>query len=156
MKTNGIRQLEKLGIRYELRNYEVDPDDLSAIKVASQIGFPANEVFKTLVAKGDLKGIALAVIPGDLEMDLKALSRVSGNRRMELVPVSELQKLTGYIRGGVTALACKKEYPVYLDDSAMRYDLISISAGVRGTQILLAPLDFIRAVKATLGKIAAE
>jgi Cys-tRNA(Pro)/Cys-tRNA(Cys) deacylase len=154
MKTNGTRQLDKLGIAYSLREYAVDPDDLSAAKVAAQIGMPANQVFKTLVAKGDLNGLLMAVVPGDHEVDLKALARVSGNRKMELVPVSHLQHLTGYIRGGVTALACKKNYPVYLDEAAMLYDCISISAGVRGTQILIAPPDYIRAVNATCGAIS--
>lgn len=154
MKTNATRQLDKLGIPYELREYEVDPEDLSAIKVAAQIGLPPNQVFKTLVAKGDRLGIVLAVIPGDLEVDLKALARVSGNRKMELVPVSQLQHLTGYIRGGVTALACKKNYPVYVDESASAHSLISISAGVRGTQILLAPQDYIKSTNATTGPIS--
>jgi Cys-tRNA(Pro)/Cys-tRNA(Cys) deacylase len=154
MKTNATRQLDKLGIAYQLREYEVDPDDLSAVKVASQIGLPANQVFKTLVAKGDLHGIVLAVVPGDIEVDLKALARLSGNRKAELVPVSQLQQLTGYVRGGVTALACKKNYPVYLDESAGLYDIISISAGIRGTQILLAPQDYIKATAATCGAIA--
>ncbi len=156
MKTNATRQLDNLGIRYELREYEVDPDDLSATKVASQVNLPPEQVFKTLVAKGDRIGIVLAVVPGDQELDLKALARLAGDRRMELVPVSELQSLTGYIRGGVTALACKKNYPVYLDESATLHSIISISAGVRGTQILLDPKDYIKAVKARLGLIARE
>lgn len=153
MKTNATRQLDNLGIAYELREYEVDPDDLSAIKVAAQIGLPPRQVFKTLVAKGDLHGIVLAVVPGDLEVDLKALARVSGNRKMELAPVSQLPQLTGYIRGGVTALACKKSYPVYLDQSATLHPVIAVSAGVRGTQILLEPQNYIRATKATLGAL---
>jgi Cys-tRNA(Pro)/Cys-tRNA(Cys) deacylase len=154
MKTNATRQLDKLGIVYELRNYEVDPDDLSAIKVAAQIGMPPNQVFKTLVAKGDLHGILLAVVPGDQEVDLKALARVSGNRSMELVPVAHLQHLTGYVRGGVTALACKKNHPVFLDESALLYPVMAVSAGIRGTQIILAPPDYARATRATPGHIA--
>ena len=154
MKTNATRQLDKLGIHYELREYEVDPDDLSAIKVAGQVGLPPEQVFKTLVARGDVHGILMAVVPGDAEVDLKALARLSGNRRVELTPVSQLQALTGYIRGGVTALAGKKDYPVYLDETAQLYDIISVSAGIRGTQILLAPQDYIRATGATIGPIA--
>jgi len=154
MKTNATRQLDKLGIAYELRNYEVDPDDLGAIKVAQKVGLPPSQVFKTLVAKGEAHGILLAVVPGDLELDLKALARLSGNRRMEMVPVSQLQPLTGYMRGGVTALACKKNYPVYLDESATLHAVMAVSAGVRGTQILLAPADYIRSTSATLGPIA--
>jgi Cys-tRNA(Pro)/Cys-tRNA(Cys) deacylase len=153
MKTNATRQLDTLGIHYELREYEVDPDDLSAIKVASQIGLPAEQVFKTLVARGDVHGILMAVVPGDAEVDLKALAKLSGNRRVEMVPVSQLQALTGYIRGGVTALAGKKNYPVYLDETAELYDVISVSAGIRGTQILLNPQDYLRATAATVGAI---
>jgi Cys-tRNA(Pro)/Cys-tRNA(Cys) deacylase len=153
-KTNAARELDKLGITYTLREYAVDPDDLSAIKVAQQIGLPAKQVFKTLLVKGDGHDFVLAVIPGDLELDLKALARLSGHRKMELVPVSQLQGLTGYIRGGVTALACKKPYPVYLDENAQRYEVISISAGIRGTQILIAPQDYVRATLATSGALS--
>ncbi len=151
MKTNASRQLDKLGIPYELRNYKVDLEDLSALKVAAEIGLPARQVFKTLVARGNLTGVLLAVIPGDRELDLKALARVSSNRRIELAPLDQLQHLTGYIRGGVTALARRKNYPVYLDSSAQEFDTISISAGVRGTQILIAPRDYLKATGATLG-----
>jgi Cys-tRNA(Pro)/Cys-tRNA(Cys) deacylase len=154
MKTNATRQLDRLGISYELRQYEVDPEDLRAVKVADQIGLPPEQVFKTLTVKGDLHGVLLAVVPGDQELDLKALARLSGNRKMELVPVGQLQHLTGYIRGGVTALACKKHYPVYLDESAVLYDMIAVSAGVRGTQIVLAPQDYIAATGAILDAIS--
>lgn len=154
MKTNAARELDKLGIRYELRDYEVDPDDLSAIKVASQVGLPPEQVFKTLVAKGETTGIVMAVIPGNVEVDLKALARVSGNRRLELCAVSELQQLTGYIRGGVTALACKKHYPVYMDETVLLHEIIAVSAGVRGTQIIIAPLDYVKAVNATVADIS--
>ena len=153
-KTNATRQLDSLGISYELREYEVDPDDLSAGKVARQIGLPPEQVFKTLAVKGDVHGVVLAVVPGDQELNLKALARVSGNRKMEMVPVSQLQQLTGYIRGGVTALACKKHYPVYLDETAILHAVIAVSAGVRGTQIVLAPQDYITSTGATLGEIA--
>jgi len=153
VKTNATRQLDKLGIRYELRDYIVDPDDLSAIKVAGQVGLPLEQVFKTLLAKGDVNGLLMAVIPGDHELDLKALARLSGNRSTELTLVAQLQHLTGYIRGGVTALACKKPYPVFLDESALLHEVISISAGVRGTQIFLAPQDYIRATSAKLGAL---
>jgi Cys-tRNA(Pro)/Cys-tRNA(Cys) deacylase len=154
MKTNATRQLDKLGVPYTLRDYEVDLDDLSAPGVANKIGMPASQVFKTLVAKGDITGIVLAVIPGDKELDLKALARVSGNRKMEMAPLQQLQQLTGYVRGGVTALACKKAYPVYLDDSAGGFQHFAVSAGIRGTQIVLSPLDYCRAVGARLVAIA--
>ena len=137
MKTNATRQLDQLGIAYELRDYEVDLDDLGAVKVASQIGLPAAQVFKTLCAKGDDGTIVFAVVPGDRELDLKALARLAAKRRMELVPVAQLKQLTGYIRGGVTALAPKKNYPVYIDGSALSHPVIAVSAGIRETQILL-------------------
>jgi Cys-tRNA(Pro)/Cys-tRNA(Cys) deacylase len=153
-KTNAARLLDQMGIRYELREYEVDPEDLAAEAVAAKIGLPPGQLFKTLVAQGDCHGICMAVIPGDTELDLKALAAASGDRKIHLVPVKELQKLTGYIRGGVTALAAKKAYPVYADKSIERFDLISISAGMRGLQILLAPVDYLRVAKAVLAAIA--
>jgi Cys-tRNA(Pro)/Cys-tRNA(Cys) deacylase len=154
MKTNAVRLLDDLKIPYELREYEVDPNDLSAETVARKIGLPAEQVFKTLVVKGDRNGVSLAVIPGDAELDLKALAKLTADRKMELAPLKEVQPLTGYVRGGVTALASKKAYPVYLDETAILFDTISISAGVRGTQILLRPEHYLRAVHATLGEIA--
>lgn len=154
MKTNAVRLLDDLKIPYELREYEIDPEDLSAETVARKIGLPAEQVFKTLVVKGDRSGVSLAVIPGDAELDLKALARLTGDRKMELAPLREVQPLTGYIRGGVTALASKRDYPVYLDDTAILFDVISVSAGTRGTQILLKPDHYLRAVHATPGEIA--
>lgn len=156
MKTNAVRLLDTLDIAYELREYPVDPDDLAAETVADKIGLPPEQVFKTLVVRGDRTGILLAVIPGDLQLDLKALAQVSGNRKIETVPLKEVQPLTGYIRGGVTALACKKDYPVYLDELAEVFDVISISAGMRGLQILLAPADYLRATQATIGAISQD
>jgi len=143
-----------MGIRYELLEYEVDPEDLAAEAVAAKIGLPPGQLFKTLVAEGDRHGICMAVIPGDTELDVKALAAVTGDRKIHLAPVKELQKLTGYIRGGVTALAAKKAYPVYADRSIERFDKISISAGIRGLQILLAPVDYLKVAKATLTTIA--
>jgi Cys-tRNA(Pro)/Cys-tRNA(Cys) deacylase len=143
-----------MGIQYELREYEVDLEDLAAEAVATKIGLPPEQLFKTLVAEGDRQGICMAVIPSDTELDLKALAATSCNRKIHLVPVKELQKLTGYIRGGVTALAAKKAYPVYVDETIELFDVISISAGIRGTQILLAPADFLRATKATVAPLA--
>jgi Cys-tRNA(Pro)/Cys-tRNA(Cys) deacylase len=154
MKTNAARLLDALGIRYELRDYEVDPEDLRAESVAAKIGFPPEQVFKTLVVRGDRNGVALAVVPGDAELDLKALAKVTGDRKVDTVHLKEVQPLTGYIRGGVTALACRKAYPVYLDETAELFDVISVSAGVRGTQILIAPGDYIRAVSAKIAAIA--
>src|SRR5215468_3773641 len=153
MKTNAARLLDTLNIRYELRTYPVDPDDLSAIRVAEKVGLPAGQLFKTLVCRGDRTGICLAVVPGDREVDLKALARARGDRRSETVPLKEVQPLTGYVRGGVTALAAKKDYPVVLDASALDWPVISISAGVRGTQLLLAPADYARVTKAVVAQI---
>ena len=153
-KTNAARLLDQMGIPYELREYAVDPEDLAAEAVAAKIGLPPGQLFKTLVAQGDRHGICMAVIPGDTELDLKALAAASGDRKIHLVPVKELQKLTGYVRGGVTALAAKKAYPVYADGGIERFDVISISAGVRGLQILLAPVDYLKVVKTTLAVIA--
>ncbi len=154
MKTNAARLLDGAGISYELRDYEVDPSDLSAESVAAKVGLPAEQVFKTLVVRGERRGVVLAVIPGSSELDLKALAKVAGDRKMEVVPLKEVQPLTGYIRGGVTALGCKKDFPVFLDESAILFDVISVSAGVRGTQILLHPEAYIAAVQGTWGEIS--
>ena len=153
-KTNAARLLDQLAIRYELREYDVDPEDLAAETVAAKIGLPPERVFKTLVARGDCNGICMAVIPGNAELDLKALATASGNCKTQLVPVKELQGLTGYIRGGVTALAAKRDYPVYADESIQLFGTISISAGVRGMQILIAPDDYLRTTKASLAQLA--
>ena len=154
MKTNAVRLLENLGIRYELREYSVDPEDLAAESVAAKIGMPAEQVFKTLVARGDRNGPCFAVIPGNTELDLKALAASSGNRKVELVPLKEVQPLTGYIRGGVTVLGAKKSFPVFADETIELWDKISVSAGVRGTQIILQPADYLRAIGAILADIA--
>ena len=150
MKTNAARILDNLGVTYELRSYEVDPDDLAAVSVAAKLGLPPEQVFKTLVARGDRLGVCLALVPGDLQLDLKALARATGDRRCELVALREVLPLTGYVRGGVTALACKKDYPVLLDESAQLFDHISVSAGTRGLQIVLHPDDYARATRARL------
>ncbi len=153
-KTNAARLLDQLGIHYELRAYEVDPEDLAAETVAAKIGLPAEQVFKTLVARPsggkERNGVVMAVIPGDQELDLKALAAAAGEKKIELVPVKELQALTGYIRGGVTALAGKRDYLVYVDETIELFDVISISAGMRGLQILIATGDYLRATKGTV------
>lgn len=154
MKTNAVRILEGLKIPFELREYEVDPEDLTAESVAKKVGMPPEQVFKTLVARGDRNGVCFAVVPGDRELDLKALAKLSGDRKSETVSLKEVQPLTGYIRGGVTVFGAKKAYPVYLDESALSFERISISAGVRGTQILLAPGDYAKATSAKTGPIS--
>jgi Cys-tRNA(Pro)/Cys-tRNA(Cys) deacylase len=153
-KTNAVRLLDQLEIPYDLREYEINPDDLKAETVAAKIGLPPEQVFKTLVARGDRNGICLAVIPGNAELELKALATASGDRKIQLAPVKELQSLTGYIRGGVTALASKKDYSVYIDETIELFDVISISAGIRGLQILLAPADYLKATKGILAPLA--
>ncbi len=154
MKTNAARLLDEAGIAYELRSYVVDPEDLSAESVAAKVGLPAEQVFKTLVVRGQRQGVCLAVVPGDAELDLKSLARLAGDRKMELVPLKDVRPLTGYIRGGVTALGGKKEYPTYVDKTAILFDVISVSAGMRGSQMFLRPEDYLRAVRGTLGEIA--
>jgi Cys-tRNA(Pro)/Cys-tRNA(Cys) deacylase len=151
-KTNAARLLDQMGVHYELREYEVDPDDLAAETVAAKIGLPPEQVFKTLVARGDRHGVSMAVIPGDQDLNLKALAAAAGERKIQLVPVKELPALTGYVRGGVTALAAKRDFPVFVDETIELFDSISISAGVRGLQILIAPADYLRA---TNGELAA-
>jgi Cys-tRNA(Pro)/Cys-tRNA(Cys) deacylase len=155
-KTNAARLLDSLGIAYEIREYAVDPDDLSAESVARKIGLPPEQVFKTLVARGDRNGVCFAVLAGNAELDLKALAQARGDRKVETVALKEVQPLTGYIRGGVTALAAKKAYPVVADEMIELYEAISVSAGMRGAQLILAPADYLRAVSARVGPIARD
>jgi Cys-tRNA(Pro)/Cys-tRNA(Cys) deacylase len=148
MKTNAVRVLEKQGVRCELRTYEVDESDLSGIHVARSIGLPQARVFKTLVARGDRTGVLVACIPVDAELDLKEFARESGNRKVDLVPLKEIQPLTGYVRGGVSPAGMKKKFPVYLDRSAFDWETISVSAGMRGMQMLVPPDELARVVGA--------
>jgi len=153
MKTNAARILDALKIRYELRDYEVDEEDLSAESVARKVGLPPEQVFKTLVCRGDKSGVLFAVVPADAQLDFKALARLSGDQGTETVALKEVQPLTGYVRGGVTVLGAKKEYPAYVDETVELFEVISVSAGVRGTQLLLAPADYLRAAKAKVGPL---
>ncbi len=153
-KTNALRLLDQLGVPYQTREYEVDPEDLSAETVAAKVGLPCEQVFKTLVAIGDRNGPCLAVIPGNLQLDLKALARVTGDRKVETAPLKDVQNLTGYMRGAVTAFGCRKPYPVYLDETAILWDIISVSGGMRGLQVFLAPDDYARATGAVFHAIA--
>jgi Cys-tRNA(Pro)/Cys-tRNA(Cys) deacylase len=155
-KTNAVRILEAAGIHHELREYEVDEDDLSAPRVAEKIGMPAEQVFKTLVARGDRTGVLMACIPANTELDLKGLSAASGNKKVELVAVKEVLGLTGYIRGGVSPIGGKKAYPFYLDETADLWDRISVSAGVRGVQMILAPDDLVRLTEGVRCPIAKD
>ena len=152
-KTNAARILDNLKINYEVKTYEVDEEDLSAIHVAETMGLDINTIFKTLVARGDKSGIIMAVINGADELDFKALAKASGNKSVEMIHLKELQPLTGYIRGGCSPLGAKKAYPVYLDSKAMDQERISISAGVRGEQLILSPTDLVKAANATVADI---
>jgi Cys-tRNA(Pro)/Cys-tRNA(Cys) deacylase len=156
VKTNAARILDSLGVKYELRDYEVDPDDLSAESVAAKVGMPAEQVFKTLVARGDRTGVLMAVVPGNAELDLKALARLTGDRKVDTVPLKELQPLTGYVRGGCTAIGGKKDYPVFVDETLELFDVVAVSAGVRGTQLVLTPADYLRVTKAKTGPISRD
>lgn len=151
MKTNACRILDGLGIRYETREYDVDIDDLSGQTVAKKIGLPAEQVFKTLLCRVDGKEIVFAVLSVTDELDFKKLAAAAGGRRAEMVSLKDVQPLTGYIRGGVTVFGAKKAYPTFVEETIGLFDLISVSAGVRGMQLLLAPADYLRASE---GKVA--
>jgi Cys-tRNA(Pro)/Cys-tRNA(Cys) deacylase len=153
-KTNVARYLDRLKIDYRIVEYEVDESDLSAESVARKVNLPLDQVFKTLVARGDKTGVLMACIPGNAELDLKAMATVSGNKNVEMVHVGEIQTLTGYIRGGVSPIGARKQYPIFLDESAMRFPLISISAGVRGSQIFISPGDLMKALDIKVCRIA--
>lgn len=153
-KTNAVRLLEQQHISYVLKPYEVDESDLSAPSVAAKVGMAPQQVFKTLVARGDKNGVLLACIAATAELDLKALAQASGNKRVEMVPLKEVQGLTGYIRGGVSPVGTKKSYSVYLDETAVEQEKIAVSAGVRGCQMVLAPQDLILATGAAVCRIA--
>lgn len=143
VKTNAARLLDKAGVRYSLNTYEVDEDDLSAVHVAAQLGVEPGLLFKTLVLRGDRNGIFVCVVPGDAEVDLKKAAKISGNKKAEMVAMKELLPLTGYIRGGCSPVGMKKQFPTYVDNSALERPGIYISAGVRGLQILIAPADLV-------------
>jgi len=152
-KTNACRALDALGIAYELRAYEVDLNDLSAPTVAKKIGLPVEQVFKTLVTRTSDGDHLFAVLPGDAELDLKKLASVAGARKVELAPLKEVETLTGYIRGGVTVMAARKPFPAFADETLELFDVISVSTGQRGLQVLLAPADYLRATGATLADL---
>jgi Cys-tRNA(Pro)/Cys-tRNA(Cys) deacylase len=155
-KTNAARLLDSLGIPYELRSYEVDPSDpssLTAISVARKIGLPPEQVFKTLLTQTNAGDHLFAVIPGDAELDLKKLAHAANAKKVELASLKEVEPLTGYIRGGVTVMGAKKPFPAYADETIELFDVISVSAGQRGLQLILAPADYLRAANATLADL---
>jgi Cys-tRNA(Pro)/Cys-tRNA(Cys) deacylase len=152
-KTNAARILDGLGIAYEIREYQVDPEEFSAIVVAQKIGLPPEQVFKTLFCVTSEKEHVFAVVPGDAELDFKKLAAAAGARKAELVSLKDVQPLTGYVRGGVTVFGAKKDFPVYVDETLELFDLISVSAGMRGVQVLLRPEDYLRAGKAMVADL---
>jgi len=152
-KTNAMRLLDQHGVRYEIKEYEVDPEDLSAETVANKVGLPADQVFKTLCVRGDRNGDVLAVIPGSTSLNLKALAKLTGDRKMDLLPLKEVLTVTGYQRGAVTALAAKRDFPLYVDETIELFDVISISVGMRGVQALLKPEDYIRVTKPVIAEL---
>ena len=155
-KTNAARLLDKAKIAYELIPYEVDENDLSAIHVADSLGENIEQVFKTLVTRGDKTGILVFCIPVDMELDLKKAAAVSGNKKLEMTHVKELLGLTGYIRGGCSPIGMKKKYPTFIDETAILFDEIAVSAGMRGEQIILNPEDLIRFVEAKEADVTKE
>lgn len=152
-KTNAAQILENLKIPYEIKTYEVDEEDLSAVHVAETAGIDISTVFKTLVTRGDKTGILMAVINGNDEINLKHLAKASGNKSVEMIALKELLPLTGYVRGGCSPLGAKKDYPVFLDSKALTHEKISISAGQRGMQLILSPQDLVKATKATVADL---
>ena len=155
-KTNAARFLDKAGISYELIPYEVDPENLAATHVAEQLGEDIERVFKTLVLRGDRNGIFVCVVPGDMEVDLKAAAKISGNKSAEMIAMKELLPTTGYIRGGCSPIGMKKHFPTYIHATAVDFDFIYVSAGVRGIQVKIAPQSLISFIGATVGEIAAH
>jgi Cys-tRNA(Pro)/Cys-tRNA(Cys) deacylase len=156
MKTNAARILEGLSIAFTLQEYEVDPEDLSAINVAKKIGLPVEQVFKTLLTTIGPNQFVFAVIPGDAELDFKKLARAAGARKAEMVSIKDVQPLTGYIRGGVTVFGAKKDFPVFADETIELFDVISVSAGHRGVQVLLSPQDYLRAAVASVADLTKD
>ena len=156
-KTTAARVLDGHGVRYELRPYQVDESDLSAPTVAAKVGLPCAQVFKTLCVRGEKTGVHFAVIAADQDLDLKALAKAVGDKKMTLVSLKEVQPLTGYVRGGVTVFGAKRDYPVVVDTTMREQAVVSVSAGQRGLQIFLAPADYLRscrALEAPIGRAA--
>lgn len=155
-KTNAARILDDMKIEYRLVEYPVDEEHLDAVHVAKEVGMPPDQVFKTLCVRGDKTGVIFAVIPGDGELDLKALARVSKNKSCEMVHLKEVLPLTGYIRGGCSPLGAKKDYPVFMDETMILWDEIAISAGQRGMQIVANPEELARATRAVVAPLIFE
>lgn len=155
-KTNAARLLDRAGVKYRLIPYEFDENDLAAGHVAESLGEPIERVFKTLVLHGDKSGHIVCVAPGDTEINLKALAKASGNKKVEMIHMKDLLFVTGYIRGGCSPIGMKKKFPTYLHSTAGNFDTIFISAGVRGLQIEISPSDLIRLTGAVIGDFVSE
>lgn len=155
-KTNAMRMLDAAKIPYEILEYEVDESDLSGIHIAESVGFPPEKMFKTLVARGDKTGLLVFCIPVAKEIDLKAAASLTGNKRVEMIHVKELLGLTGYIRGGCSPIGMKKKYPTYFDTDAEKFDRITVSAGIRGAQLLLQREALISFVQAKIAPITGK
>ena len=149
-KTNAMRLLEQAGIEFETKEYEVDESDLSGVSVAKKTGLDPDSVFKTLVARGEKKGIAVFCIPVTAELDLKKAAKAAGEKKIEMLHVKELLPLTGYIRGGCSPVGMKKLYPTFIDETAVLFEKIAVSAGVRGGQIIIDPEKLAEYVKAQM------
>ena len=143
-KTNAMRVLERAGVSFQLREYQLDEEEFSAERVAALVGMAPETVFKTLIAHGDQTGYLFALIPAGTELDLKALATASGNKRAELAPLRDVLEVTGYPRGAVTVLAARRAYPAFIDETVELWPQVAISAGLRGLQIVLAPADLLR------------
>lgn len=155
-KTNAARLLDKAKIQYALIPYEVDENNLAAQHVAESLGQDIAQVFKTLVLHGDRTGYIVCVIPGDKAVDLKALAKVSGNKKVEMIPMKDLIQVTGYIRGGCSPVGMKKNFPTFFHSSAMNHELIYVSAGVRGLQIRISPSAIISFVHGTVADVVSD
>ena len=155
-KTNAVRLLETVGIPFGLVPYEVDENNLAADHVAAQLGEPVGQVFKTLVLRGDRNGLFVCVMPGDMEVDLKVAARISGNKSAAMIHMKELLPETGYIRGGCSPIGMKKPLPTFVHESALLYDYIYVSAGVRGLQFKISPQHLIQASRATVCSLTVE
>lgn len=155
-KTNAARLLDKARIEYNLIPYEFDENDLAAQHVADSLGQDIAKVFKTLVLHGDKTGYIVCVIPGNKEVDLKALAKVSGNKKVEMIPMKDLLQVTGYIRGGCSPIGMKKRFPTFFHTTATDHDVIYVSAGVRGLQIQIAPADLISFVQGVVAPVATD
>ena len=153
-KTNAARLLDKAGVSYKLIPYEFDENDLAVQHVADSLGQDIARVFKTLVLHGDRTGYVVCVVPGDGEVDLKALAKVSGNKKVEMIPMKDLLGVTGYIRGGCSPVGMKKRFPTYFHSTALEFDTIYVSAGVRGLQLEISPSDLIAFVGASVADVA--